>query len=211
MPMIDTYRKHAKQLLRWHRDRNYSIGEKVRMLPRFGALTDVEVLAMPLPLMLAQEIVAVEAGFPDWAALKVAAARDGAAALAGPERPVLSPAIPILFVGNVERAADFYRDALGFAVDFLHGKPAFYGAVSRDGACLHLRHVHAPNFAELSAREPSLILATIATANVKALFDEIAKRGAPVVQTLTRQPWGGIDFHVRDPDGNVISFVEYRP
>ncbi|MGH1558428.1 hypothetical protein ACRAWD_13100 [Caulobacter segnis] len=42
-----------------------------------------------------------------------------------------------------------------------HGAPVFYGAVSRDGACLHLRHVGAPNFAELAAREPFLILATI--------------------------------------------------
>jgi hypothetical protein len=24
------------------------------------------------------------------------------------------------------------------------------------------------------------------------------------------QDWGGKDFHVRDPDGNVISFVEFR-
>jgi hypothetical protein len=27
----------------------------------------------------------------------------------------------------------------------------------------------------------------------------------------TRQPWGGTDFHVRDPDGNVIAFVTYGP
>jgi hypothetical protein len=29
-------------------------------------------------------------------------------------------------------------------------------------------------------------------------------------QRLVRQAWGGIDFHVRDVDGNVISFVQYR-
>ncbi|MGH1558429.1 hypothetical protein ACRAWD_13105 [Caulobacter segnis] len=26
---------------------------------------------------------------------------------------------------------------------------------------------------------------------------------------LTRQAWGGLDFYVRDPDGNMVSFVEY--
>ncbi len=31
-----------------------------------------------------------------------------------------------------------------------------------------------------------------------------------VAQRLVRQAWGGLDFHVRDPDGNVISFVQYR-
>ena len=29
-------------------------------------------------------------------------------------------------------------------------------------------------------------------------------------QTLTKQAWGGTDFHVRDPDGNAISFVTYE-
>jgi len=69
MPSIETYRKQAKLLVRWHRERNYSIGGKVRLLPRCRDLTDVEVLEMAMPLTLAQEIVAVEAGFRDWAAL----------------------------------------------------------------------------------------------------------------------------------------------
>jgi uncharacterized glyoxalase superfamily protein PhnB len=57
-----------------------------------------------------------------------------------------------------------------------------------------------------------LILATIEVANVKALFQEYEARGVDFPQRLTRQPWGGLDFHVRDPDGNVFSFVQYsRP
>ena len=118
-------------------------------------------------------------------------------------------ATPILFVRNVTRAARFYEAALGFAIDFLHGEPPFYGAVSREGACLHLRFVHEPNFAELAAREPSLILATIEVDDVAARFAELTARGAPFAQALIRQPWGGTDFHVRDPDGNVISFVQF--
>lgn len=70
MPSIETYRKQAKLLVRWHRERNYSIGEKLRLLERYRHLTDVEVLEMAMPLTLAQEIVAVEAGYRDWAALK---------------------------------------------------------------------------------------------------------------------------------------------
>ena len=29
-------------------------------------------------------------------------------------------------------------------------------------------------------------------------------------QRLVRQAWGGLDFHVRDLDGNVVSFVQYK-
>jgi catechol 2,3-dioxygenase-like lactoylglutathione lyase family enzyme len=210
MPSIETYRKQAKLLMRWHRERNYSIGEKLRLLERYRHLTDVEALEMAMPLTLAQEIVAVEAGFKNWAALKA-----GIDDLAQPSpveasSPTLAGAVPILFVRDVAAAAAFYEVKLGFHIDFLHGKPAFYASVSRDHASLHLRFVHQTNFAELAAREPPLILATIEVASVKTLFQEYEARGVDFAQRLVRQPWGGLDFHVRDPDGNVISFVEYR-
>jgi uncharacterized glyoxalase superfamily protein PhnB len=210
MPSIETYRKHAKLLVRWHRERNYSIGEKLRLLERYRHLTDVEVLEMAMPLTLAQEIVAVEAGFRDWTALKA-----GIGDVTQPSRidaslPTLAGAVPILFVRDVTAAAAFYERTLGFHVDFLHGKPPFYGSVSRDRACLHLRFVHQTNFTELAAREGGLILATIEVANVKALFQEYEAHGVDFAQRLVIQAWGGLDFHVRDPDGNVISFVQYR-
>lgn len=122
---------------------------------------------------------------------------------------VVKSAIPILFVRDVPASAAFFRDKLDFAIDFLHGTPPFYGAVSRDEACLHLRCVHRPNFAELAAREVSLILATIEVSDVDALFREFEARGVEFAQLPTQQPWGGKDLHVRDPDGNVISFVTF--
>ncbi len=123
--------------------------------------------------------------------------------------PKLKSVVPILFVRDVVASAAYWRDKLGFQIDFLYGEPPFYGAVSRDGACLHLRCVHEPNFAELAAREFSLILATIETADLHALYGEVEGRGAEIAQPPTRQPWGGEDFQIRDPDGNVISFVVY--
>lgn len=119
-------------------------------------------------------------------------------------------AVPILFVRDVTAGAAFFRDRLGFSIDFLHGAPPFYGAVSRGAACLHLRCVRRPNFADLAAREPSLILATIEVSDVRALFAEVHARGVEIAQALTTHDWGGTDFHVRDPDGNAISFVTFE-
>jgi uncharacterized glyoxalase superfamily protein PhnB len=121
----------------------------------------------------------------------------------------LKSAIPILFVRDVSASAVFFREKLGFKVDFLYGTPPFYGSVSRDAARLHLRFVDEPNFAALAAREVSLILATVEVSDVQGLFEEFKERGAEFGQAPTKQPWGGTDFHVRDPDGNVISFVTY--
>lgn len=121
----------------------------------------------------------------------------------------MKPAVPVLFVRDVAASAAFYAGRLGFTVDFLVGTPPYYGSVSRGRACLHLRCVARPNFAELAAREVSLILASIEVDDVEALFAEFAARGIDCPQPPTRQDWGGTDFHIRDPDGNVLSFVTF--
>jgi len=209
MPTLETYRKQAKLLLRWHREGDYSIGGRVRQLERYRALTDREVLALKFSLTLAQEIVAVEAGHRSWAELKAAAAGASKTPHVSPGPPSLKNVIPILFVRDVKASAAFFREKLCFETDFLHGSPPFYAAVSRDGVCLHLRFVHHPFFAQAAAQEKSLIVASIEVSNVQGLFEEFKTRGVEFAQRLRKQPWGGTDFQVRDPDGNVISFVTY--
>jgi hypothetical protein len=121
MPTIDSYRKQAKQLVRWHRERNYSIGGKFRLLERYRNLTDIEALNTPLPLTVAQEIVAVEAGYENWAALRASAPSIKQTSPSIEREPTLLSAVPILFVRDVRKAAAFYADKLAFQVDFLHG------------------------------------------------------------------------------------------
>ena len=209
MPTIETYRKQAKLLLRWHREQDYSIGGRVRRLERYRSLTDREVLALKFTLTVAQEIVAVEAGYQSWAELKTATAEAPKTPRAPSGPPLLENVTPILLVRDVKTCAAFFEQKLGFEIDFLHGLPPFYGAVSRDGVCLHMRYVRPPFFAQAAVQEKSLICASIEVSNVQALFEEFKTRGVEFAQTLTKQAWGGTDFQVRDPDGNVISFVTY--
>jgi uncharacterized glyoxalase superfamily protein PhnB len=123
--------------------------------------------------------------------------------------PTLETVTPILFVRDVPASAAFFRDKLGFAVDFLYGEPPFYGSVSRDGVCIHLRFVHEPNFTKVAAHEESLILASFEVSDVRGLYDEFSARGVDMPQKIEAQAWGGTDFHVRDLDGNVFSFVSF--
>lgn len=44
---------------------------------------------------------------------------------------------PQFLVDDLEASVAYYRDALGFDVDFMY--ESFYGAVSRNGACIHLK------------------------------------------------------------------------
>ena len=133
MPTIETYRKQAKLLLRWHREGDYSIGGRVHKLERYQSMTDREALALKFTLTLAQEIVAVEAGYQSWAELKVATAGAPKTPRTSFGRLFLKNVTPILLVRNVKTCAAFFQQKLGFEIDFFHGLPPFYGAVSRDG------------------------------------------------------------------------------
>jgi len=234
MSPLETYRKQAKQLVRWHRAGNYSIAGRIRSLVRYRQLTDAQALKLKFPLATAQEIIARESGFQSWAELKAAVEADveqrlprGAttgvrikpaasgtptgvrikpAASGTPTGAIVKTAIPVIFVASVAKAAEFFRDQLGFAIDFLHGRPAFYGGVSRDGVVLHLRLLHEPVLRAGLREQESLLAAFILVENVKALFEEYKSKAVPFVATLHTEPWGGPSFTVSDPDGNWILF-----
>jgi catechol 2,3-dioxygenase-like lactoylglutathione lyase family enzyme len=208
MPKLETYKKQAKLLVRWHREGNFSIGGRIRQLARYRALSDHEALALKFPLTEAQAIIALEAGYASWAELK---ASTEAAPPIGEQSDTQDTAVasakPVLYVADVDASAEFYRDQLGFQIDFLHGNPPFYGSVSREGATLHLKLVDEPVFAAGAAEREGLIMALVDTPNVRDLYTEYLAADAEIAQKLTKQAWGGTDFIVRDPDGNAIAFV----
>ena len=204
---LDNLKKQAKLLVRWHRAGNYSVGGRIRNLPRYRNLTDVEALALKFPLSEAQEIIALEAGYENWSALKSGFSTMPKQARPVPASPMLKGALPVVFVSDVQASAAFFRDKLGFASDFLHGDPPFYASVSRGAARLHLRFVHEPVFAPgVREREDGLLSAFVDVDNIKGLFAESKAAGVDFVHPLRKEPWGASAFIVLDPDGNCICF-----
>lgn len=124
-----------------------------------------------------------------------------------PGAPEVLGAHPQVFVTDVERAAAFYRDRLGFAVEYLYGEPPYYALVVRGGAGLNLRHVEEIPFDDAVRRREDLLSATLVVRNLKALFDAYEAEGLCFHQTYREQPWGAHDFIVADPDGNLIHFA----
>ena len=114
----------------------------------------------------------------------------------------------MILAAKVQSSAEFFRDTLGFSIDFLHGQPAFYGAVSRDGACVVVKFVHEAVLTVGAQDQDKFITAFIEVENVKALYAEYITAGATFDQKLGEEPGvGGRDFIVRGPDGNGICFV----
>ena len=97
---LDNLKKQAKLLVRWHREGNYSVGGRIRRLPRYRELTDVQFLSLKFPLGEAQEIIALEAGYASWAELKTGLDTAPKSAKAVLAAPALKRAIPVVFVAN---------------------------------------------------------------------------------------------------------------
>lgn len=209
MSNLENLRKQAKQILRWHRERYFSVAAEIRAaLPRFSHLDDSEIMRADFKLGDAQELVARRLGFDDWQAL-----RSGAHAVTPSSQvkaPVLSSVSAQLFVADIQASCAFFTEKLGFAVDFIYGQPPFYGQVVRDTARLALRLVCEPVFVgDIRTRE-HLLSASITVdtaAEIKKLFLDFQAADVPFHQPLRKEPWGARNFIVLDPDGNLILFA----
>src|SRR5690349_2301160 len=97
---------------------------------------------------------------------------------------------PQLFVLDVAAAVEFYSRALGFAVAFTYGEPAFYAQVFRDGARLNLRHVDDAVVDPIRRDAEQLLAASITLDNAPALYAEYQQARVEFAQPLKVEPWG---------------------
>jgi catechol 2,3-dioxygenase-like lactoylglutathione lyase family enzyme len=118
----------------------------------------------------------------------------------------LTGIVPQLLVDDLDRAVAYYRDRLGFQLDFTY--ESFYAGVTRDGFGIHLKC--APKLAADRAhrRRNEHLDAYIAVAGIRDLFSELQTRGAEVIRPLEERPWACLDFYVEDPDGYILCFSE---
>lgn len=210
MPNLENLRKQAKLYLRWHRDGHHPVAAQIRaVLPRFRDLTDREVLRQSFNLADSQELVARQAGFESWQALRagVHAMTDKKPATT---RPVLNTAEPNLYVTDFEASCAFFSEKLGFEIVFTYGEPPFYGQVRRDKAVLDLRLIHGPVFVDDIRESQELLAAAITVGSAEdlaKLFVELQSAGVDFFRPLKQEPWGARTFIVRDPDGNLLLFA----
>jgi len=221
MPNLENLKKQAKLILRWHRERHYPVAAQIRQhLPRFMNVPDSEILAASFKLGDAQEMVAKQQGFESWQALKTGLSKTplkvkSSSSKSAPSKATIVSAEPQLFVTDIKRSCEFFREKLGFSLVFSYGKPPYYAQVGRDGARLNLRWVQRPAI-ESTVRDREELLSasllsvsmTVATADeIKLLFLEFQSTGVAFQQTLKMQPWGARNFVVKDPDGNLLLFA----
>jgi uncharacterized glyoxalase superfamily protein PhnB len=106
------------------------------------------------------------------------------------------PPVPELPVADVERAQQYYREALGFEIGWLYPDKGI-GAVSRERAVIFLRR-----------REPPFEPAVhwMFAPDLDATYEELKSLGVKIAEPLEDKPWGIRQFTVEDLDGNIFYF-----
>src|SRR5277367_4586728 len=108
----------------------------------------------------------------------------------------IGPPVPELPVADVERAQQYYRDALGFEIGWLYpGKEI--GAVISNNATIFFRKRQPPF-------EPAVHW--VFAEDIDASYQELQSSGAHIAEPLERKPWGLRQFTVSDLDGNLFYF-----
>lgn len=113
---------------------------------------------------------------------------------------------PQFLVDDLGRSMGYYRDCLGFAMDFQY--QGHYGSVSRDGCAIHLKCAPKTVADRAHRKAENHLDAYIDVTDATALHQEFMRRGASILRGLEEQPWQCLDFYVEDPDGYILCFSE---
>jgi hypothetical protein len=118
---------------------------------------------------------------------------------------------PHFLVEDVKRAAEFYRDRLGFEIGPYFRDPPAFVIVQRDDVAIQLARMDSSRGGPNRLWKEETFDAYVWVADVERLHREFAARGAAIAQTPTLWEYGMKEMDVRHADGFVIRFGEDVP
>gem|GEM_PF-4606079 len=114
----------------------------------------------------------------------------------------------MLITASVKRSAEYYRDKLGFEIDFIYeGRIPHqpnYAVVRRDGLEVHFESYEHDEIVEQEPRVKCGVYFMVD--DVDALHEEFVQREGPVGRAPMDQSYGIRDFKVLDLDGYQLLF-----
>lgn len=122
-----------------------------------------------------------------------------------PRTKVNLRSVPCINVEDVAASLAYYRDCLGFEVDWRENSKdgkLFMAGVNRD--CMELFIQAKCEGAEFGAR---LYIELGPTNKLTELYEEFRARGAKIFQPPTMEEWGWTVLGVTDLDGNILLFA----
>ncbi len=129
------------------------------------------------------------------------------------EEPMrLQRVVPLLQVGNMADTLSYYREVLGFSLDFAWPaeaplEEAKWAAVSREGVSFMFTLDLGTSSGFFIAEKGNGVVFYLIVEEVAALYAELVERGAIVVQEL--HDFGGrLQCSIADPNGYVLAFSQ---
>ena len=125
-------------------------------------------------------------------------------------------AIPAIPVRDMDRSVEFYGDKLGFTL--IHREDGF-AIFRRDEAEIHLWAASDESWRKRAGGSPvvsgteSFIAGTascrVEVEGIDELYRELRSLGILEPDALPREQWwGSREFHLKDPDGNLVTWFE---
>ena len=118
---------------------------------------------------------------------------------------------PHFLVEDVARAAEYYRDKLGFEVGPYFQNPPVFVIVQRDGAAIQLARMEGGRGGSNRKWKAEAFDADIWVGAVDQLYNNFRASKATVLQPPLLQEYGMKEMDVVDLDGYVIRFGEDLP
>ncbi len=127
---------------------------------------------------------------------------------------------PVLPVADVQRAARYFCEVLGFALDFMAGEPPTHARVKRGVARADAASPRAGATIDRSSSVSLLLWQCGATQrpawrgefvidvghDLDGLHAAYLARGVSIVEPPLSQLWGSREFAIREPDGHLLRF-----
>ena len=110
-----------------------------------------------------------------------------------------------VFVANVDKAVRFYRDTLGLPLSGQTADSAVFAPKDIDFIIERVNPAD-PDAAEMIGRFTAL---SFAVDDCMAAVGSLTGKSVQFLGPAQKQAWGGTIAHFLDPDGNVLTLVEY--
>ncbi len=108
---------------------------------------------------------------------------------------------PTIAVSNLLETVNYYRDQLGFEVQFLWGEPPVHGGVVFGNATVHFNE-----HAQSQFQSENGFWLYFQVDDVDALYDQYQSRDVECLDSPTDREWGMREINIRDINGMTIRF-----
>jgi uncharacterized glyoxalase superfamily protein PhnB len=119
---------------------------------------------------------------------------------------------PVFLVADVTKAAEFYRDKLGFKIiGYFFEEPPVFAMVGRDDKVVMLSLMRTSRGGSNRSHKSEAIDAYFGVDDVDALHAEFQQTGADIIMPPQLRIYGMKELEVRDLDGYVLCFGQDVP